>query len=82
MNHSRGSTRATRFMCSLSWVMADLKTPLRRTFTFTGSDNVVEMARKGGADWTSADRQALEYAINQGRGAVWLRLTDELIKLR
>jgi len=44
---------------------------------------VIELARRGGADWTSADRQSLEYAISQGRGAVWLRLTQEqLEKLR
>ena len=65
------------------FLMDDLKTSLPRTFTFTAFEKVTEMARRGGADWTSADRQAIEYACNQGRGAVWLRLTDEQLgKLR
>jgi len=54
-----------------------------RKITFLSSDKVVEMAKRGEADWTSADRQSLEYAIKQGRGGVWLDLTKaQLEKLR
>jgi len=61
----------------------DCKTSLPRKFNFTNFDKVTEMAKRGGADWTSADRQALEYAFKQGRGGVWLNLSDEqLDKLR
>jgi hypothetical protein len=35
------------------------------------------MARKGGADMTSADRENMAYAIGMGRGGLWLKLTDE-----
>jgi hypothetical protein len=55
----------------------DCKTALPRKLTFADPEKVSEMARRGGADWTSADRQTLEYAIREGRGAVWLRLTKE-----
>jgi hypothetical protein len=41
------------------------------------------MAERGGGLRVLEDRQGLEYGIREGRGAVWLRLTDEqLEKLR
>jgi len=67
----RGDTWFCQFLLS------DLKTPLPQTFTFADFEKVREMAKRGGAEWTSADRQTLEYAFTQGRGAVWLKLTDE-----
>ena len=60
----------------------DLKTPLRRTFTFATEEKVLDMAKRGGAEWTS-DREAMEYGLRQGRGNVWLRLTaEQYAKLR
>ena len=59
------------------FLMEDLRTSLRRKFVFQDSQKIVEMAQKGGADFTSADRQALEFGISRGRGAVWLNLTKE-----
>lgn len=55
----------------------DCKTPLRKTLTFQDPQKIVDMAKRGGADFTSADREALEYGIKHGRGAVWLKLTEE-----
>ena len=59
------------------FMLEDVRTPLPRKFIFQDPQKVVELAKKGGADFTSADRQALEYGINMGRGAVWLNLNQE-----
>ena len=56
---------------------ADLKTPLKRTFTFKSERKIFEMAQRGGADATLAGRQALEVGIGNGRGGVWLNLGRE-----
>ena len=61
----------------ISFPEPDLKTSLPRKFIFQDSAKVVEMAMRGGADRTSADKQAIEYAITNGRGSVWLNLTAE-----
>jgi hypothetical protein len=61
----------------ISFLEPDLKTALPRKFIFQDSAKVVEMAMRGGADRTSADKQAIEYAITNGRGSVWLNLTAE-----
>ena len=62
---------------------ADLRTPLPRKFTFTDPDKIRELARKGEAWGDSESRQMLEYAIENGRGGVYLRLTpDQYRKLR
>ena len=55
----------------------DLKTPLRRKFTFGDSGKVIELALRGGADNTLAGRQGIEHGIGMGRGSVWLNLTNE-----
>jgi hypothetical protein len=52
----------------------DLKTPLPRKFTFADPEKIREMARRGEAWGTSEARQMLEYAIDVGRGGVYLRL--------
>ena len=65
------------------FLLADLRTPLRKRVIFQDPQKVVELAKKGGAEFTSADRQALEYGLSQGRGAVWLNLTQaQLAKLK
>ena len=59
----------------MTFLEQDLKVALPGVFVFQASTRVEEMARRGGADWTIADRQAIEHGISQGRGGVWLNLT-------
>jgi hypothetical protein len=59
------------------FVEADLKTPLRRMFTFKDPEKIRELARRGEAMRTSEDREMLEYGIEVGRGGCYLRLTPE-----
>jgi hypothetical protein len=54
---------------------ADLKTPLPRTLTFADPEKIRELARRGEAWGTFEARQMLEYAIEVGRGGMYLRLT-------
>jgi hypothetical protein len=61
----------------VSFLEADAKTPLPRTFTFKDPDKIRELAKRGEAMGTSEARQMLEYAIEMGRGGVDLRLTPE-----
>jgi hypothetical protein len=61
----------------VQFVEADLKTPLPRTFTFADPEKIRELARRGEAMGTSEGRQMLEYAIEAGRGGVYLKLTPE-----
>ncbi len=58
----------------VQFLEADLKTPLPRKFTFTDSEKIRELARRGEAWGTSEARQMLEYAIEVGKGGVYLRL--------
>ena len=67
----------------VQFLEADLRTPLPRKFTFTDPDKIRELARKGEAWGDSESWQMLEYAIENGRGGVYLRLTpDQYKKLR
>ena len=59
---------------------ADVRTSLSKKLIFQDPQKIVEMAKKGGADFMSADRLALEYGINLGRRSLWLNLTDEQYK--
>jgi hypothetical protein len=61
----------------ITFLERDLKTSLPRSFVFQDSTKVIEMAMRGGADSMSADKQALEYALELGRGSAWLNLTRE-----
>jgi hypothetical protein len=55
---------------------ADLKTSLPKKLTFAHADKIRELARRGEAcDLES--KQALEHAIEVGRGGIYLRLTPE-----
>jgi hypothetical protein len=64
-------------------IEADLRTSLPRTLTFTHPDKIRELARKGEAWGDSESRRTLEYAIENGRGGVYLKLTpDQYRKLR
>jgi hypothetical protein len=55
----------------------DLKTPLPRKITFATEDKVPEMAKLGGANMSLDTIQAMEHAIENGRGGVWLEVTEE-----
>jgi hypothetical protein len=37
----------------------------------------MEIAARWGEDRMLEDKQALEYAVEKGRGALWLKLTSE-----
>jgi hypothetical protein len=58
----------------VAFLEKDLKTSLPRTLLFKTPDKVLETAERGGADWTLADRQAIEHALASGRGGIWLNL--------
>jgi hypothetical protein len=55
----------------------DHRKPLPRTVTFLDPEKVVEVAERGGALPDLAARQALDSAIEKGRGGVFLNLTEE-----
>lgn len=56
---------------------ADLKTSLPRTVTFTSPAKLIELVERGGGLPDLASRQALEHAIANGRGGVFLHLRPE-----
>jgi hypothetical protein len=55
----------------------DLKTPLPKKLTFAHADKIRELARRGEASGDLESKQALEHAIEMGRGGIYLRLTPE-----
>jgi hypothetical protein len=69
------------FMLAGGWycpfLEEDLKTPLPRRLTLADPAKAVEMAERGGYSMHLEGRQALERAINAGRGGAWLELTEE-----
>jgi hypothetical protein len=58
----------------VQFLEADLKTPLPMKLTFTDPQKIRELARRGEALGTSEARQMLEYAIEVGRGGMYLNL--------
>ena len=48
---------------------------LPRTLLFQSEEKLTEMAEKGGAMKSLADRQGLEHAIRLGRGGLYLDLS-------
>lgn len=69
------------FMCRKGWhcqfLLPDLKTTAAPPITFQDPAKIVEMAERGGALKDLASKQALDYAVNMGRGSVWLYLSEE-----
>jgi hypothetical protein len=61
----------------VSFLEEDLKTPLFQTFTFTDPEKIRALARRGEALGTIEAKQALEHAIETGRGGMFLNLTPE-----
>jgi hypothetical protein len=69
------------FQCRYGWhcqfLEQDLKTPLPRKLHFTSPDKVIELVERGGGLSNLESRQALDQAIEIGRGGVFLSLTAE-----
>jgi len=69
------------FMDRMGWQVqfleADLKTPLPRKLHFTSSDKIIGLVERGGGLSNLESRQALDHAIEIGRGGVFLSLTEE-----
>jgi len=55
----------------------DLKTSAGNPLTLAAPDKVIELSRRGGDPMKLEDVQAIEYAIQMGRGSVWLYLTED-----
>lgn len=79
---SRGRHRIyMHFMFRDGWhcqfLEEDLKTPLPRKLCFSHEAKVREMARRGGCMLNLESLQALDHALEIGRGGVWMELTEE-----
>ena len=61
----------------VQFLEADLKTPLPRKLHFTSSDKIIGLVERGGGLSNLESRQALDHAIEIGRGGVFLSLTEE-----
>ena len=61
----------------MTFLDKDLRIALPRTMLVQDEQKIIDLAKRGGADWTSADRESIEFGIRQGKGAVWLNLTLE-----
>jgi hypothetical protein len=75
------------FMWRAGWycqfLEEDLRTSLPRKLVLRDPAKLFELAERGGVVMTVENRQALEYAIANGRGSLWLELTpDQYAKLR
>jgi len=55
----------------------DLKTPLPRKLNLLRQEKLFEIAEHGGYELNLEGRQALQHAIEMGRGGIWLELTEE-----
>ena len=64
-----------RWYCT--FMEEDLRTPAASGRSFTSADNMVEMIRRGNGFRDLASRQAVEHAIQAGRGNVDLLLTED-----
>ena len=61
----------------VSFLEPDLKTPLPLKLTFATPEKLLEMFERWGESKLLEDRSALEYAIQMGRGSIWLALSAE-----
>jgi hypothetical protein len=66
-----------RYGWQCQFLEEDLKTPLPRRLTFREPDKIRELVERGGGVKDLAERQALDHAIEIGRGGVHLSLTEE-----
>jgi hypothetical protein len=61
----------------VSFLEPDLKTRLPLKPTFATPDKLPEMFERWGESKLLEDRSALEYALQNGRGSIWLILSPE-----
>jgi hypothetical protein len=70
-----------QFILTRGWfcqfLEADLKTPLPRKVTVKDQKKIFKMAERGGFHLSVAGRYSIQKAIDEGRGGIWLELTDE-----
>jgi hypothetical protein len=63
-----------QFMSMNGWhcqfLEKDLKTPAAKPLILGSAEKIMELARKGGADMKLEDVQAIEHAIQMGRGSI------------
>lgn len=68
------------FMLARGWycefLEKDLKTSAGRRLTFASAAKVRELYDRFGCDKKLEDRQALEYGIENGKGSIWIELTE------
>jgi hypothetical protein len=62
---------------SCSFMEPDLKTHLKKKLTFRDAEKIRQIVERVGNFADLQERQALDYAIQIGRGGVWLQLTTE-----
>jgi hypothetical protein len=55
----------------------DLKTPLPKKLNLIRQEKLFEIAERGGQKLNLESRQALQQAIDKGRGGIWLELSDD-----
>jgi hypothetical protein len=55
----------------------DLKTPLPRQLSFSDPAKIYEMAERARSLVNLESKQALDHAIRDGRGGIYLQLTEE-----
>ena len=60
-----------------SFLQPDLKTPVCRGRSFASAEKVRELIAKTPTRMMSEDKQALEFALEAGRGGIWLDVTTE-----
>ena len=69
------------FMLSQDWhcqfLEEDLKTPLPRKLRVSDPAKLFEIAVRGGHLLNLEGRQAMEHAVEKGRGGIWLELKQE-----
>jgi len=56
---------------------ADLKTSLPRKLNLVRQEKLFEIAERGGYRLNLEGRQAMQRAIDMGRGGIWLELTED-----
>lgn len=56
---------------------ADLKTPIPKQVNLLSQEKLFEIAERGGFDLNLEGRQAIQRAIEMGRGGIWLDLSEE-----
>lgn len=70
-----------QFMLNKHWqcqfLEEDLKTSLHREVSFSDAAKLFTMAERGGYRMNLEGRQAIEHAIEKGRGGIWLHLNED-----